>query len=92
MGKECAIIILLYKAVNNEDEHNNTIKKHSGIMPLNIENYSMAPYQSDFSIIVVVVCKVFTIDNNYNRHLIGQAYMYIFVTNICPHADRTVHV
>ena len=54
MGKECAIIILLYKAVNNEDEHNNTLKLHSGIMPLNIENYSMATNQSDFSIIVVV--------------------------------------
>ena len=35
MEKECAIIILLYKAVNNEDEHNNTMKSHSGIMPLN---------------------------------------------------------
>ena len=54
MGKECAIIILLYKAVNNEDEHNNTIKLHSGIIPLNIENYSMAMDQSDFSIRVVV--------------------------------------
>ncbi len=53
MGKECAIIILLYKAVNNEDEHNNTIKSHSGIMPLNIENYLMAMDQSDFRIIVV---------------------------------------
>ncbi len=31
MGKECEIIILLYKAANNEDEHNNTIKSHSGI-------------------------------------------------------------
>ncbi len=51
MGKECEIILLLYKAVNNEDEHNNTIKSHSGIMPL---NYSMAMDQSDFSIIVVV--------------------------------------
>ncbi len=49
MGKACAI---KYKAVNNEDEHNNTIKSHSGIMPLNIENYSMATDQSDFSIIV----------------------------------------
>ncbi len=26
MGKECAMIILLYKAVNNEDEHNNDDK------------------------------------------------------------------
>ncbi len=47
MGKECSINILLYKAVNNEDEHNNTIKSHSGIMSLNIENYSMATDQSD---------------------------------------------
>ena len=47
-------IIIIYKAVNNEDEHNNTLKLHSGIMPLNIENYSMATNQSDFSIIVVV--------------------------------------
>ncbi len=54
MGKECAIIILLYKAVNNEDEHNNTIKSHSGRMPLNIKNYSMATDQSDFSIIVIL--------------------------------------
>ena len=52
MGKECAIIMSLYKAVNNEDEHNNMLKSHSGIMPLNIENYSMAMDQSDFSIIV----------------------------------------
>ncbi len=47
MGKECAIIIVLYKAVNNEYEHNNMIKSS-----LNIENYSMATDQSDFSIIV----------------------------------------
>ncbi len=55
MGKECAINILLYKAVNSKDEHVITIKMHSGIMPLNIVNYSMAATdQSDFSIIVVV--------------------------------------
>ncbi len=66
MGKECAIIILLYIAVNNEDEHNNTIKSHSGIMPLNIENYmySMAMDQSDFSIIVHVHVVVYN-NNNY---------------------------
>ncbi len=46
-GKECSIIIILYKAVNNEDEHNNTIKTYSGIMLLNIENYSMAMDQSN---------------------------------------------
>ena len=47
--------ILLYKAVNNEDEHNNMIKRHSGIMPLNIENYSMATDQSDFSNIIIMI-------------------------------------
>ncbi len=49
----CAINILLYKAVNNKDEHINTIKTHRGIIPLNIVNYSMAIDQSDFNIVVV---------------------------------------
>ena len=61
MGKECAIKILIYKAVNNKDEHINTIKTHHGIMPLNMVNYSMAIDQSDFSIIVVLY-----INNNYH--------------------------
>ncbi len=61
-------IILLYKAVNNEDEHNNMLKSHNGIMPLNIENY--------FNIIVVVY------NNLYYLHVVHvhcTLYMYMYI-------------
>ncbi len=61
MGKQCAIIILLYKAVNNEDEHNNTIKSHSIEYRELFNGYGPIRFQHHSSIIIIIISQLMEI-------------------------------